>query len=73
MNNQMIELRFKTNINCSNCIKAVSPFLNEIEDISWEVDTSNPDKILTVKGKNPDPKTIISTVEEAGFYISQID
>jgi len=73
MNNQMIELRFKTNINCSNCIKAVSPFLNEIEDISWEVDTSNPDKILTVKGKNPDPKTIISTVEEAGFDISQID
>ena len=69
----MIELRFKTNINCSNCIKAVSPFLNEIEDISWEVDTSNPDKILTVKGKNPDPKTIISTVEEAGFDISQID
>ena len=69
----MIELRFKTNINCSNCIKAVSPFLNEIEDISWEVDTCNPDKILTVKGKNPDPKTIISTVEEAGFDISQID
>ena len=73
MNNQIIELRFKTNINCSNCVKAVSPFLNEIKDISWEVDTSNPDKILTVKGENPDPKTIITTVEEAGFDITQID
>jgi copper chaperone len=73
MNNQTIELRFKTNINCPNCIKAVSPFLNEIKDISWEVDTSNPDKILTVKGENPDPETIISTVEEAGFDITQID
>ena len=69
----MIELRFKTSINCSNCIKTVSPFLNEIEDISWEVDIANPDKILTVKGKNPDPKTIISTVEEAGFDIFLIE
>ena len=73
MNNQMIELRFKTNINCSNCIKAVSPFLNEIEEISWEVDITNPDKILTIKGKNPDSKTIISTVEEAGFDIFLIE
>lgn len=73
MNNKIIELRFKTNINCSNCVKAVSPFLNEIKDISWEVDTSNPDKILTVKGENPDPKTIKTTVEEAGFDITQID
>jgi len=45
----MITLKFKTNINCGGCIKAVTPHLDKAEGVkSWSVDTVNPDKILTV-------------------------
>ncbi|MEY4465215.1 MAG: hypothetical protein RLZZ465_845, partial [Bacteroidota bacterium] len=36
----MTTLQFNTNINCGNCIKSVTPFLNALESIeAWEVDT----------------------------------
>lgn len=60
---------FSTNINCGNCIKAVTNFIEEVEGIeSWEVDTDNPDKILTVEG-TADLEAIIEAVEDAGFDI----
>jgi copper chaperone len=67
------ELKFKTNINCGSCVKSVSGFLNEVESIeSWEVDTANADKILTVKGAAIEEKEILDTVYEAGFDISPL-
>lgn len=64
----MNTFRFKTNINCGGCIKAVTPFLNEAEGIqNWEVDTVNPDKILTVQADGADAETIQSIVADAGF------
>jgi copper chaperone len=67
----MKTLKFTTNINCSNCIKTISPFLNETEGIiKWSVDTDNPDKILTVEGEDISASTVIDTVEDAGFDIS---
>ncbi len=64
---------FKTTINCSNCIRAVSGFLNEVEDIEhWEVDTDHPDKILSVKG-DANLEVIVEAVEEAGFVIQPIE
>ena len=45
----MQTLQFKTNLNCGGCIKAVTPALNGEKDIAtWQVDTANPAKILTV-------------------------
>ena len=65
----METLKFKTNINCGGCIRSVSGFIGEVKGIEhWEVDTENPDKILTVKGA-ADPKAIIAAVEDAGFDI----
>ena len=62
-------LQFKTNINCSNCVRSVSGFLNDVGGIvRWEVDTANPDKILTVEGAVP-ADAVIAAVEEAGFDI----
>lgn len=62
-------LQFKTNINCSNCIRSVSGFLKEVDGIvRWEVDTGNPDKILTIEGTAP-ANAVIAAVEEAGFDI----
>lgn len=68
----MITLKFKTNINCANCLKSVGPFLNEISGISWSVDTTVSDKILKVEGENPDKNKIILAVEDAGFDIEEL-
>jgi copper chaperone len=46
----METLKFKTNIKCGGCIAAVTPALDNLNGVEkWEVDTANPDKILTVE------------------------
>ena len=68
-----MKLTFKTNINCQNCVKSVSGFINEVPSVEeWNVDTENPEKILTVMGKDISPETIIEAVEEAGFEIEAV-
>lgn len=66
-----MKLQFKTNINCSNCIRTVTGFLNEVKGIEkWEVDTNNLDKILTVEGEDVMLDEVVAAVEEAGFDIN---
>ncbi|MEZ4985331.1 MAG: cation transporter [Saprospiraceae bacterium] len=68
-----MEHKFKTTINCNNCIRTVTNFINEVEGIEqWEVDTQNPDKILTVKG-DASAADIIAAVEDAGFDIEAVE
>ncbi|MCB0572196.1 MAG: cation transporter [Phaeodactylibacter sp.] len=68
----MKTLRFKTNINCNNCIRTVSGFLNDVPTISeWSVDIDRPEKILTVTGEAVEVEEVIEAVEEAGFDIEQ--
>ncbi|MCX2741138.1 heavy-metal-associated domain-containing protein [Pontibacter anaerobius] len=65
--------KFKTNINCGNCVRAVTPHLNKLEGVQeWKVDTDNPDKVLEVKADSADAATIKSTVERAGFEAVQL-
>lgn len=65
--------KFKTTINCGNCVKAVTPHLNKLEGVEeWKVDTDNPDKVLEVTSESLDPQTIKSTVEKAGFKAEQL-
>lgn len=62
-------MKFKTNINCGGCIKAVTPSLSQVEGIShWEVDTENPAKILTVEGQAT-ASAVMAAVQKAGFDI----
>ena len=69
----METLKFKTNINCGNCVRAVTPHLNKLEGISeWKVDTDNPDKVLEVKSETLNADSIKSTVEKAGFKAEQL-
>lgn len=69
----MQSLQFKTNINCGGCIKAVTPFLDEIEGIqNWTVDTQNPDKILVVEGDTVAAAEVVAAVEDAGFEIVEV-
>jgi copper chaperone CopZ len=66
----MSTLRFKTTINCGNCIRAVTPTLNqEVGANNWQVDTANPDKILTVSSSQATAAQVVKAVEEAGFEI----
>lgn len=64
----MKTLRFKTNINCSNCLAKVTLFLDRKEGInSWNVDTETPDKILTVETEVLEAEDILKTVKRTGF------
>jgi len=69
----MKTVKFKTNINCGNCIKSVTPFLNEVDNIDlWKVDTENPDKILEVELDDENEATVIEAVTKAGYKIEMI-
>lgn len=59
---------YKTNINCGNCLSTVTPFLNELKELSeWSVDLSSKDRLLTVKAENIDSDRVVQAVEQAGF------
>lgn len=63
---------FKTNINCGSCVANVTPFLEKAQSIdNWHVDTTNKDKILTVKGSNVNVAEVTSLIKEAGYSIDE--
>ncbi|KAA3436003.1 heavy-metal-associated domain-containing protein [Rufibacter hautae] len=69
----METLKFKTNIKCGGCVATVTPFLNGEKSIEkWQVDTNNPDKILTVEGNTVDEGEVIEAIEKAGFRIEPL-
>ncbi len=46
----MQTFKFRTNIKCAGCIATITPALNELKGVvKWEVDTTNPEKILTLQ------------------------
>lgn len=68
----METLKFKTNIKCSGCIAAVTPFLNaDIGENKWSVDTNDPSKVLTVTGENNQEK-VIHAVQKAGYKAERL-
>lgn len=65
--------QFKTNINCSGCIASVSPHLNANNEIrSWEVDTANPQKILSVETDSLSDEAIREIVIKAGYKAEKL-
>lgn len=69
----MKTLQFKTTIMCSGCLTAVTPHLNATESIaSWEVDTTQADKILTVRGQDVQEFEVVAQVLKAGFTATLI-
>ena len=69
----MPTLKFKTSINCANCLRAVTPFLEAEPTVEkWSVDTDNPAKILTVEGANPIAEQVMKAVSQAGFAIEPL-
>lgn len=69
----MSTYKFKTNINCNNCIQTVTPFLNELDNLdSWRVNIEDENKILEVILDNEDHKTVEDAVTKAGFTINMV-
>ncbi|PKP08107.1 MAG: hypothetical protein CVU09_17380 [Bacteroidetes bacterium HGW-Bacteroidetes-4] len=69
----METLTFKTSINCGGCVARVTPALESLKGIArWNVDTGNPDKILSVQTDGITEEEIIQKVQESGFKIERI-
>lgn len=65
---KMNTIKLKTNINCSGCVRAVTPQLDNSTDIQrWAVDTEHPDKILSVDTETLDAASVILLVQKSGF------
>ncbi len=64
----METLKFKTNINCNGCVRAVTPTLDNEKEVSeWEVDIQSSNKVLSVKTEHLTKENIIELVKKAGF------
>jgi copper chaperone len=69
-----MKYQFKTNINCGGCIASVTPYLNANNEIKhWEVDTTNPNKILTVETDHLTGEMIREIVKSAGYKAENLD
>ena len=67
------DLRFKTNVNCGGCVASVKPHLDNADGIChWDVDTTNKDKVLTVKSTGITEEQVIETIQKAGFKIEPL-
>lgn len=69
----MKKYQFKTNINCGGCVAKVTPVLNENPDVQqWQVDTNNPNKILTVQSETLQEEDIKALVQKVGFKAEKL-
>ena len=68
----MESIKFKTDIKCMGCVAQVTPHLNEtIGQENWEMDITNPSKILTVWGELNEDR-IKEALKKAGFKAEKI-
>lgn len=68
----MEALKFNTTIKCSGCVAKVTPHLNEtVGEGNWEVDLTNPSKVLTIR-ENVDAGKVKEAVEKAGFRAEKV-
>lgn len=73
MENKTEQYQFKTNINCGGCIASVKPHLDGAEGIcEWSVDTTNPDKVLTVEAEGLSQEEVANVVKKAGYKAEPI-
>lgn len=70
----METLKFKTNINCGGCIASVTPTLNTLKGVNkWEVDTSTPDKILSIQAENGlAAQEVVESLKKRGYQAQKI-
>ena len=68
----MESIQFKTNIKCDACIAKVTPALNEAIGVgNWQVDITNPSKVLTIKD-NRKEKEVKMALAKVGYKAERI-
>lgn len=68
------ELKFKTTLNCGGCVSKVQADLDNNEGIAdWQVDTDNPDKILTINSNGISEKEVVEIINKKGFKAELIN
>lgn len=70
----METLKFKTTIKCGGCIATVTPVLDALKGVeNWEVDTANPDKVLTVTtGPGVRAAEVIAALKTKGYHAESV-
>ena len=69
----MKTIRFKTNLKCGGCVKAITPGLESLNIIdTWSVDLENPDRVLEIKAPEDVSEQVIESVKKAGYQISRL-
>lgn len=64
----METLKFKTNIKCDACVAKITPGLNEtVGEGNWEVDLSDPQRILTVRAENLREDQLRASLQQVGY------
>lgn len=66
-------LKFKTNINSEEDVKTLRPYLDQESTISrWNIDTDNPENVLSASGEELEIDTVKKLVEKAGYEAEAI-
>jgi copper chaperone CopZ len=69
----METIQLKTNIKCGGCIAAVTNVMNDLTgEGNWTVDTTTPDKIMTVTTENVTAQQITQVLEQAGYKVTPL-
>lgn len=70
----MATLKFKTSLNCNNCIAKVSALLDKLVGAgNWSVDVTVPAKVLTVNTDSVAAEEIIGALNGFGYQAEKID
>ena len=68
----MEKLKFKTNINCMGCVAKFTPHIENAKGVqAWAVDTTTPDKVLTIEGDLTESEAL-ALVKKAGFIVREV-
>jgi copper chaperone len=69
----MTIVKYKTNIQCTGCIKSLTPVLNNLDNIdSWKVDLDDQDRVLEVELDDNNKEEVFNAVKGLGFEIEEI-
>jgi copper chaperone len=69
----METLKFKTSLKCGGCVSAIKSEMDELKGVAkWEVDLTQPVKILSVEGEHLNESEIIDVLKEAGYEASKL-
>lgn len=67
-------MKFKSNINCQNCVAKVKNTLDTLVGAeAWNVDTENASKILEISNPEASPAEVVNKLKRIGFTAELID